>query len=739
MHAILRLFQIVFISLIGWTIAIGLSGTDAHAGAQMSPKAEPAQSANDAAAEPAARKSTTKRQTIKRVPTGGVKTIRRVSKIYDTKLQLVEGGGEFQFLKDEIVVYEQSYITLQWSTQKTNAATGRWEIRNLATGGNVVASGVDSPAPGMGKVRRITLPPQTFLLENPPANDTKFEITIRPYTTSNTPAGGASNPVYVTQFAGKNIPAAIQFGDGASFPSVEVISVDEQVGQVPLTQIYSTYADLKLRVRNNAQKKTDPMFLKIRDAALLYRQTAGPVSLPELNPGASMIVNVRVEAILPPARSQTPQARQVRSWRQSRRDKCGPEFRSLLDWRGPQSQTPITANKDSLLAMQGWGDYTKIPPSVPVCGATQCVRICDIEKSIRSRLDGRTVGYSYVIGGKSPKFGAGGKARTSADGTEIDFTSKTPITVASVSKWITAIAAMSIVRDNNNVDIDDPIGPFLPDEWNVGTYFQNVTMAQFLGQSSGIKDYGNVPQTYAKLRSFFEQPVNNTWMSGLVCDSALIDPPNAVNPSAAMTRCYSNYNFAIFRLLLPRVAGLPVDTNLATRPQTLANQYELLVRQNVFEPVGQTGTGCRPRGALPHAFAYKFPGDEAGQDWGDVRFRCGAAAWYVSAEDMAKVLFSINAKDGRILFESATESDIDDMRLRGLGLDVFNATELEKNGAWGAGGGLITATAAIFGPVSGPNVVGTLFINSEISGGPNAGDNAQQVLEDAYNSSLKPK
>ena len=99
----------------------------------------------------------------------------------------------------------------------------------------------------------------------------------------------------------------------------------------------------------------------------------------------------------------------------------------------------------------------------------------------------------------------------------------------------------------------------------------------------------------------------------------------------------------------------------------------------------------------------------------------------------------MNEKDGRILFESATESDLDDMRIRGLGLDVFSATELEKNGAWGAGGALITATAAIFGPVSGPNVVGVIFINSEISGGPNAADNAQQVLEDAYNSSLRPK
>ncbi len=45
----------------------------------------------------------------------------------------------------------------------------------------------------------------------------------------------------------------------------------------------------------------------------------------------------------------------------------------------------------------------------------------------------------------------------------------------------------------------------------------------------------------------------------------------------------------------------------------------------------------------------------------------------------------------------------------------------------------------ILGPVSGPEVIGVLFINSDISGGASAGGGAQSVLEKAYTSALTPK
>ena len=675
-------------------------------------------------------------------PSRQVRPAQQGPRIQQTKIQIIEGSGEFEFLKDEIVVAEQVPVKIQWTTQRTDAVAGLWMVRNANTPSVIIASGKVEPAPAPGHMHRFTIAKTTFLAATPPAADMNYEITVQALNAADEYAGAVSNTVRVKQLAGSNIAPPTVFTSSANFPDVEMISLDENVAQIPLTQLYSTEADLTLRVTNNTSKKTDSVFLSVSDGALLFRRNQAPIIIPELSPQASMTVTMKLEAILPPAQSQTPQRQQVRSWRQTYANKCGPELRSVLDWRGPQGQSPIDPHRERLLAKVGWSDYTKIPPSVPICDATQCVRICDIEKSIKSRLDGRTVGYSYVLGRDAPKFGAAGLARTDADGAEIAFTSRTPITVASVAKMITAIGAMSVINTRRNVDLTDTAGDFYPDEWNVGAYFQNVSLARFLGQISGIKDYGNVPLTYAKLQGFFEQPVNNSWMPACM-NSSVIDPPNAVNPNppAAMASCYSNYNFAIFRVLLPAIAGLPIDSNLTTRPATLANQYELLVRQNVFERVGQTGTGCRPRGALPHAFAYKFPGNQPGTDWGDVRGECGGAGWYVSAEDMAKVLFSINSRDGKILREdpAAMISDIQTMRQFSLGLDTATGQEMSKNGAWGSGGNLITSGAAIFGPVSGPNVVGVLFINSEISGGPNSGENALNVLRDAYNASVYTK
>jgi hypothetical protein len=86
------------------------------------------------------------------------------------------------------------------------------------------------------------------------------------------------------------------------------------------------------------------------------------------------------------------------------------------------------------------------------------------------------------------------------------------------------------------------------------------------------------------------------------------------------------------------------------------------------------------------------------------------------------------------------------MRTRRLGWDTDNNNELQKNGAWGKGCdsngdhcGNITTSVAIFGPVTGPRVVGVLFINSNISGGTSSGGNAQSVLEKAYTNALYPK
>ncbi|MGC4061127.1 MAG: serine hydrolase domain-containing protein [Aquabacterium sp.] len=651
-------------------------------------------------------------------------------------LQAVQGSGEFQTLDTAVTVTAPTAFTMQWTTDQA-AAGGTWKVTDAATQ-QVVASGEATPAPAVGHFLRFTIPQNAFL----PASTLvakKYNIAIQPHNGVMQALGAASPAVVVTEAPNTPVPPIV-FGPSANFPKVEIVSYDEKIGVVPLTQLHYAGADVTLRVTNKSKVVTDPAWLAVKDTNILMRQDTSGVSIPSLQPGASTTVSVHLNAVLPPAQSQLPEDQQYSQWNTQYRAVCGPQLSSVLDWRGPQAQTPIGSHLESLLVLEGWSDYAKVPPSTPICQGNQCVKVCDIEKNIHAQLDGNVTGYSFFVG-NYPKFTGHGEARIAADAPETAFKPDTKITVASVSKLVTAIAAVRLL-DQKGVSLDAPIGPYLPADWAMkGNYIKNITFAQLLGQRSGIKDYGNVSMDYSHLKTFFTQNPNvnaNTMCQG----SDVINPANPVNVNN-QSWCYSNYNFAIMRVLLPKVAGFAEDANQATRPTTLANQYVSLVQQNVFNLVGQTGVTCKPPvGSTNYAFAYKTPASSAkGTDFGDVSDICGAAGWYLSVHDMAKVMLSLNAKDGKILAASGGKDLFETMRQRGLGWDVDVSTELEKNGGWGAncnGNKVcdnITTSVAMFGPVTGPRVLGVLFINSNITGG----GGAQGVLEKAYKDSLYTK
>ena len=663
-----------------------------------------------------------------------------------TTLKVTQNTGDFINWVNEITVNSPQKVTLLSTTQEPGVKAARYEVSTTpwpvtlspaVSQANVIASG-PLPVGNSGNVGQFQIDLAKFIPATPPQNALRYYVRVISLGTQDKPLGLASPAVRLTYK--KNTNAPVQFGPNAVFPSVEIVSYEEQIGVVPQTQLHFARAYVRLRVSNKGKTATDPMWLAVKDNNLLMRQTGPNVGLPSLKPGTSQAVEVELDAILPPAKSQMPQQQQYSQWNKWYRDRCGVDLRGVMDWRGPQAQAPMNDHSETILAEEGWGNYSKVSSNAAICDSKQCVRPCQIAKNIHKQLEGHTVGYSFFVG-QYPRFDAYGQARTSAGAVKQEFTPTTKITVASVSKMVTAIAAVRIL-DKNGVSLDSPIGPYLPSDWSLSNYVANITFAQLLSQTSGIKHYGNVSQEYASLKTFFTQGVSKSTTT--MCQPAENkNPSNPINPND-MSRCYSNYNFAIFRILLPKVAGLAEDSNPLTRPQTLANQYVKLVQENVFDRVGQHGVACRPPsqgpGALSYALAYKYPGTSPGYDWGDISLSCGAAGWYLSVEDIAKVLLSLNAKDGKILSATPAKDQFEIMRQRMLGWDVDTNTELEKNGGYGGGNGqLITTSIAVFGPVTGPRVIGVLFINSDISGGPSAGGNAQVVLEKAYTSALTPK
>jgi CubicO group peptidase (beta-lactamase class C family) len=359
----------------------------------------------------------------------------------------------------------------------------------------------------------------------------------------------------------------------------------------------------------------------------------------------------------------------------------------------------------------GWSTIASATLAEKGCDTTRCVLIEDVYKNIRARLDGKVVGYACAVGSASLGAYSHGEARTNANAPSQMFLPSTKIPVASVSKVVTALAAIRVLA-KNNVNLDSGIGGHLPSDWHLDSHVAAITFRQLLSQRSGIKDYGNNDQSYTTLKNFFTQPVDPT--KNTTCQPAsVVNPANPINPNDH-NRCYSNYNFGIFRVLLPWIDGFVDDP--PNRAAKLAAAYIKLVQQHVFEPVGAMGVDAKPPASGPqatgYAFSYKYPGTTSGYDWGDSSLGVGGAGWYLSIDDIAKVLYSLNKNDGRIL----TQTQWQDMQATQLGWDRLTDNSgyryVEKNGGWGANGTTISTSIALFGP----GVFGALFMNSDVLG-----------------------
>jgi CubicO group peptidase (beta-lactamase class C family) len=668
-------------------------------------------------------------------------------------LKVVRGSGEFKTLEQAITVSKPEGLDFQWTTDEAKAVGGIWQI--IDSSNVMVASGHTTPAPGAGKFGFFTIPANTFLKVNPPATSVKYNVTIRPYDSKNQILGAASVAVVVTQVA-DTPPPPIKLGPSALFPVLELVHYQEQKGQfqVPV-------GTLQLRVSTGGQPKTDPMCLSIKDANGLMAEVEPQKIDVMTGTEHKQLPSFLLKAVLPPARSQMGQDQQYAEWKVNYQAQGGVDLRAVMDWCGSPSggQVPIDGHREVIL-YRGLGDSTPCeegkpaaaapPPDVPICDTKACTSLAEMARRIHQRLNCRVVGYSFFVGRPGTKFEAFGMARTVADPPLSNFKSSTKMTVASASKFITALATIKVLQ-KHNIPVGSPIGPFLPSDWTItNSIVPAITFQQLLAQTSGIKDYGNHGHDYAAVKAFFTQPVNFFDVEAIKkapCAKPDITPQYAIVPDNQY--CYSNYNTAVLRMLLPVIeqgaAAFKASdpTTLAALPQKFADAYVQIVQSHVFEPLGLKNMDCRPPVGAPYALGYVFPGTTPGYDWTDQRLSCGAQGWYLSVEDYTKVLLSLNANDGKLLTsDQSSQYSFSNVVQQSLGLDMTSYQGhryVEKNGAEGVGNGngITTSVAIMGGDSSTPGIVGVLFINSDITTEPGAG--ASAILLGAYTKALQPK
>lgn len=253
------------------------------------------------------------------------------------------------------------------------------------------------------------------------------------------------------------------------------------------------------------------------------------------------------------------------------------------------------------------GDVTSIPPPTAAMGAC-------IEQAFAQEPE---VGFSYALARDAVLVtsGAGGFARApwEDEAPSAAMTADTRMTVASVSKPVTAVAIMRLLEEHP-ITLDDPFYPLVSAKFNglfisgdltiyniPGPGVAAVKIRHLLTHTSGLKPglgCGKLPQ-----------------LLGI----GAVHPPGTVYD-------YENSNYCLLREVIEQVSGL---------------DYIEFVQQKVLQPMGILTMSCERDQTNP-ALYYNTIGDP-GFLWGNYVSSCSAYGWYASARNLAQFLIGVRS------------------------------------------------------------------------------------------------
>jgi CubicO group peptidase (beta-lactamase class C family) len=242
------------------------------------------------------------------------------------------------------------------------------------------------------------------------------------------------------------------------------------------------------------------------------------------------------------------------------------------------------------------------------CFNGNCMVYTTWGQKIDSTINQQAVGYGYIIikDGLQMTSNAYGKARTANDPPAAAMTLNVRSDAASVTKTMTAVAALKLLAAKN-VSVNSTIAAHLPASWQLGQGVSAITFAQLLTHTSGIRDPQNLGTSYAGLKAIMAQD---------------IVPANKVYQ-------YQNANFALFRILIPYLNGFN-DAGVQDIGGATDTRY-LTYMNSVYNP--DISITCKP-GTNP-VLSYPYPpGTTHGTDWGDWTDLCGGGGLQLSIQDM---------------------------------------------------------------------------------------------------------
>jgi CubicO group peptidase (beta-lactamase class C family) len=255
------------------------------------------------------------------------------------------------------------------------------------------------------------------------------------------------------------------------------------------------------------------------------------------------------------------------------------------------------------------------------------INIDKFHQSLRNAMDALGVGYCYMIKrrGKILHIHASGWAQVGTD-IPISWAQHIPMNMASVSKFVTAIAVVRLFRDSG-LSLKTSIAGFLPQYWTRGTGVGGITFRDLLRHEAGFGSTisGNGAGNFAEAKS------------------EIVSGPSA---SIKGAYTYKNVNFAILRILFATLTG--TLSPAFTAPSFLgisedafwdaasAIAYQNYVNDNVFAPatINPRDFSADTNAALSYATPPIAPGARIVDGPGG----SGQSGWHMSIGELARLL-----------------------------------------------------------------------------------------------------
>ncbi|MCH8904851.1 MAG: serine hydrolase, partial [Bacteroidetes bacterium] len=224
-----------------------------------------------------------------------------------------------------------------------------------------------------------------------------------------------------------------------------------------------------------------------------------------------------------------------------------------------------------------------------LCNGDDCFSIDLFIANLEDEVANKCVGYAFAVFAEGDLQGvrSGGFSRTSADLPELKFAPTKRVTVASVSKTITAIGVLQLL-EKNSLSITAKIYHQLPSDWSLGSNIKTISYEDLLTHFSGFRTPDKrVGFDYSELESYVSAGIE------------LEDKKDDV---------YENINFTLFRIIIPYLDGFdPLTDNPGNDiGKATSDAYIDYMMTNVLNPAGIMFADCQAEEIDPTLY-YPFP------------------------------------------------------------------------------------------------------------------------------------